>query len=121
MPFDPVLPPFTSTPQHSHDILSPTPHSYSPNSSPVPCTDPVSVNSIPARKSSRISHPPGYLQAYHCHIATSTSDPTSSSSASVYNAIVGGNSNRFSTILVIRIWITAVILELKLSSNYRLC
>ena len=36
----------------------------------------------PSRKSSRVKQTPGYLHDYHCHLATSTSDPTSSSTAS---------------------------------------
>jgi hypothetical protein len=36
----------------------------------------------PSRKSSKVKHTPGYLHDYHCHLATSTSDPTSSSTAS---------------------------------------
>jgi hypothetical protein len=36
----------------------------------------------PSRKSSRVKQTPGYLHDYHCHLATSTSDPTSSSTTS---------------------------------------
>jgi hypothetical protein len=36
----------------------------------------------PCRRSSRIKHKPGYLHDYHCHIATSSSAPAPSSSAS---------------------------------------
>jgi len=36
----------------------------------------------PCRKSSRIKHKLGHLHNYHCHIATSTSEPAPSSSAS---------------------------------------
>ena len=36
----------------------------------------------PSRKSSRVKQTPGYLHDYHCYHATSTSDPTSSSTAS---------------------------------------
>jgi len=36
----------------------------------------------PSRKSSRVKQTPGYLHDYHCHLVTSTSDSTSSSTAS---------------------------------------
>jgi hypothetical protein len=72
----------TSLPPN-HDLPS-TSNSTLPSDNTSPITPPPP--SIPLRKSTRITHPPGYLQDYHCslitptiHASHSTSSPSSSS------------------------------------------
>jgi hypothetical protein len=53
------------------------------NPTTEPCIPSASeITPHPSRKSSRVKHTPGYLHDYHCHIATSTSDPAPSSTVS---------------------------------------
>jgi len=48
------------------------------------------VPSIPIQKSSRIKHPPGYLQDFHCNIANS-----SHSNSSIHSTSVVSSSNQY--------------------------
>jgi len=72
--------PFQSvTPSPSNSgLLSPPLHS---DLAPL-LASPYEIIPQPCRRSSRIKHKPGYLHDYHCHIATSSSAPAPSSSAS---------------------------------------
>ena len=79
-PMDSASFPFQSN-THSPSNPSTFPPSLNSDSAPL-LASPSEIISQPCRKSSRIKQKPGYLHDYHCHIATSTSEPTPSSSVS---------------------------------------